>query len=193
MDRLGDMNAFLREKLRAPTMTANDAPDGGDRELQAAASALADEVGDVPYSPPMPVPITRPIERDYRYTRGLRSSVWLANPTTISNAIGSVGNLVGGGKADAGEDFPINSIMVDNFTVAWCYWPEVGVWVPPFNYGRVFRFDGSRKKRVLYEQPAGLAGVVTPSTSQVLQMTRVTFYEELLPENPGQVLPTTNQ
>ncbi len=193
MDKLGDMNAFLREKLRAPTMTAHDTPTGGDTELTDAAAELAYEAGDTPYTPPLPVPIGHPTQRDYRYTRGLRSAVWLTNPTTISNAIGSVGNLVGGGQANAGEDFPINSIMVDNFTVAWCYWPEVGVWVPPFNYGRVFRFDGSRRKRVLYEQPAGLAAVVTPGTSQVAQMTRVTFYEELLPESPGQTLPTTNQ
>lgn len=170
-----------------------EAGGGSDQELDVARRAVADAEAELePYVPPFPVPLSRPIQRQPGQ-RGLRSAVWLVNPTTRANT-GQVGNLVGGGVADAGEDFPINSIMVDNATVAWAYWPEVGVFVPPFNIGRVFRFDGSRRKRVLFEQPAGLSTSVAVSTSLgALQTLRVVFHEELLPETAGFVVPSTNQ
>ena len=164
---------------------------GSDVQLDVASTAIADQQDEIPYVPPLPVPLERPVVRDYRYQRGLRSSVWLVNPT--SKTAPTLGTLVGGGPSDAGEDFAINSIMVDNFTVQWAYWPEVGVFVPPFNFGRVFRFDGSRRKRVLFEAPAGLATVVSPSSTQANQILRATFYEELLAESSGQVVPSTNQ
>jgi hypothetical protein len=165
---------------------------GSDVELTRAVAAVDEaEAEQNPYVPPLPVPIARTIRRDYTYQRGLRSAVWLARST--SNSLPRIGTLNTGEPADAGEDFPINSIMVDNFTALWASWPEVGVWVPPFVFGKVFRFDGSRRKRVLFEMPPGLATPTSPTTITGTQLLRATFYEELLPETPGLSLPTTDR
>ena len=163
---------------------------GGDVEFAAAAEAVPDR-DVVPYVPPLPVPIMAPVKRDYRFQRGLRSSVWQAHATT--GALPRVGVLATGETADAGEDFPINSIMVDNTTSLWLSWPEMGVFVPPFVVGKVFRFDGSHRKRILFESPPNLATAVTPTSVTGNQVASVRFYEELLPETAGISLPTTDR
>jgi len=189
MDKFQGMNRFLAEKLRAPTMTAHNAPDGGDIQLADAAQALVEETQDEAYTPPFPVPLMRPLVRG-EGMRGEKTEVWLCTPTTTTPALAK---LVGGGVAEKGLDFPINSIMVDNFTPLWGYFPEQGIWVPPFNFGRVFRGQGSRVARVKWEQPSTqMQNAAAAGTSQNTMVMRVQFYEELLPENTGLQLASTN-
>ena len=181
-------NPLWRDKQRVQDRPESESPRGGsDDEFERARQAVAEAAEEeFPYVPPLPVPLSRPVRRDYEFNRGLRSSVWLVRPvTTVTSTVGRVGVLNTGEQADAGEDFPINTIMIDNSTVMWAYWPEVGVWVPPFTMGKVFRFDGSRRKRVWWENPPALAAPVAPTAAQSLQFARVTFYEELLPEASG--------
>ena len=147
------------------------------------------------YTPPIPVPISHQVIRDYTINRGLRSPVYLVNPTTtITSVAGAFGTVQGRGTIlDEGLDFRINTIMVDNFTVAWMYWPIVGVFVPPFTFGKVFRGDGSKRARAIFENPPGLAAPVTPTAAQKVQVARIVYFEELLPESPGLGVPAGNQ
>lgn len=186
-------NPLWTDKQKVQDKPESEGAGGGSDVELARATAAIDEADaeQNPYVPPFPVPLSRQVRRDYTFARGLRSSVWLARST--SDSLPRVGVLNTGEPADAGEDFPINSIMVDNFTALWASWPEVGVWVPPFVFGKVFRFDGSHRKRVLFEQPPNLASSVSPTSLTGRQLLRATFYEELLPEVPGLSLPTTDR
>lgn len=186
-------NPLEIDKGRVQDLPDAGGPGGGsDQQLGRAADAWTEADEDQnPYTPPMPVPIQRLVQRDYTLNRGLRSSVWLAKATT-GKSLPTFGTLNTGDLANAGEDFPINTIMVDNFTGLWLSWPEVGKWIPPFVFGVVFRFDGGRQKRVLFEQPPQVT-VTSPTSVTGNQFASVRFFEELLEEKPGISLPSTDR
>jgi hypothetical protein len=46
---------------------------------------------------------------------------------------------------------------------------------------------------VFWENPPALAAPVTPTAAQSSQTARVTFYEELLNESPGTIVPAASQ
>src|ERR1700738_1123405 len=99
MDKFQGMNKFLSDKLRAPTMTAHDAPDGGDRQLADAAADLAHAAGGSPFTAPLPSPLLPPLKRGDGQ-RGEASEVWLVNPPAT---VPGLGTLVAGGNAEKGS------------------------------------------------------------------------------------------
>ena len=80
---------------RAPTWTQYDKQGADDEQMTKAAQAVIEEEIEVPYTPPLPVPIATAVVRGPN-ERGKRSSVWLAQPvTTVTSTVGAMANLVG--------------------------------------------------------------------------------------------------
>ncbi len=65
------------------------------------------------------------------------------------------GNLSGG--------FAINSLVVDNFTPDWLYFPDVGQYVPPASQGTVLAGTGQQTMSYAWQAPPGAGATPYPS------------------------------
>ncbi|MBI3936914.1 MAG: hypothetical protein HY323_08050 [Betaproteobacteria bacterium] len=176
------MSIFDRRKREGNLPDPGEGGGGSDEQLREAADAVveADEEQN-PIVPPLPVPLTRQVQRAVG-ARGITEPPWVVNPPATLPGYGTVVGI--GGTADQDADFAIQTIRVDNLSRQWMYFPDVQVWVPPLWVGRVFRYNGSHRRKAYFETPAGMTAY-SLSTSEVAVLT---YYEEMLEEVDGEQL-----
>lgn len=82
--------------------------------------------------------------------------------------------------------FPVNSIMVDNLTNQWLFFPTVDRWIPPYWIGAILRSHGAQLAQVEFRAPGGFSQAV-PRGGEVAT---VSFVRSRFDPVDGESVPT---